>query len=378
MSDTERDQGTAKNAKIEDVEDLLRVVDDATDQVWIFRRQGDRMRFLESRPPEALRALGIRVSTQQRTGGGQYSARIRHRDGTFGRQCTFDMEGEPKPIPVETPAAAAAGGASTTPTSLPSFFDSPLFKMLATPVFTALGAGIASKLFAEPKTDPLMLEWIKQSRKSDGSIDALELNRLMLEAERRGEDRGRELGKLMARGERIPVVREGSGVVDAIREAVPLIKEISANAKANRETRERRAGDRRALPSSSSSKPVQNAPADIVPTWLRQFMPFKGMLLSAADSGTDAPAIAEIIAKNANNETWAAMIEAEAAGRLESDLYAAIPELRDTEPRQAFVAELLEDLRRDLAVEIPDPVDESGAKPPRAAKKSAKKKAAGR
>lgn len=391
--------GPAKG-KIEDVEDLLDTMNDATDSLWLWRRAGDRWIFLEARPPEALRALGVRESTRQRTGGGEYRARIRQTNGQWREQRGFSIAGAELPVPAESPGSAAGSSSASPAVATAGALGDlpPWIKQLILPIMTTVGAGIAARLFERPTVDPLVLELVKQKRDKGEAIDPIELQRLILDAERRGETRGETIGELRAKGERRPILvpDKSSGVVEAVREAIPLLREI----------RNPGGGRTRSLPAQAESSvtpttrvtpprpremhATPGAPADIIPAWLRRFMPYKSFLLSAADNGTDAPAIVELIVKNADETTWAAMLDAYNADSLEGDLYAAMPELRETDERRQFVTELLEDLARDLEMNANDGGDEKddAAAPDASAapaapaaevapKKPAKKKASG-
>ena len=345
---------SSERPEVGDVEGLLDVMGDA-DMLWIYRKDGDRFTYLERRPKEAFTELGIAEATRQRTGGGDYKASIRQPNGQWRESRRFAIAGDHLPVPkTESPSTASAVG-SAAPVAASGLGDLPPWvKQLVLPILTAVGAGIAAKLFEKPTADPILLELIRRSGKGE-SIDPIELQRMLNETEKRGEDRGRLIGELSAKAHRIPVVRDGSGVVDAIREAAPVVKDLITAAN------QRRA--RRTLPSSpaaaaDAATPAMPAtaqrPTDIVPAWLRPYVGYKSLLIDAADNGTDAPAIAEIVLKRADDKTFAAMIEAERAGCLESDLYAAMPELGATEERRAFVTELLEDIRRDLVANMTD------------------------
>jgi hypothetical protein len=334
-----------------------------------------------------VRVLGLEDFVAEHFGGGRYKVGLRDRSsGVYGKSVVLEIAGVPKPAAERAQlrgerigGAAAAGTAA--PASTRGSYELPTWvEKIMVPAAVALVAGITNKLLADPKTDPIVVELLRRTGKGDGP-DALEVQRTITAAEERGERRGRELGELTARVERrvnAPSGNETNGVVDAIREAKPILAQLIDRADRNAAAR---AGDqrvvRRALPSPS-------APSDIVPVWLRPFMGYKSLLLQAADKARSASPIAGLIIENADDATWAAMIDADTADRLGADLFAAMPELRDSPTRQAFAEQLLADLRSALREEDANDADEraeetapaatAATAPPKAA---AKKRARG-
>jgi hypothetical protein len=319
---------------IADVEELLATMNES-DSLWLWRRAGDRWVFLESRPADALRALGVTESTRQRTGGGDYKARIRAANSQWGHQRMFSIDGEQRAVPIASPAAVSATPAATTPArvgEMPSWMEK-----IILPIGVALAAGITNKLLAEPKTDPLVLELLKLNAKGNNTaagVDPLELQRTIMAAEERGESRGRELGELLAGGR-----GDGEGPLSAIREAAPLINRFLDRADAER--RLPPANDVTPPASLPSSTAAPTSAPDIMPTWLRPFITYRARLLKLADDEKDATLYADVILDMAPDATLVAALQAHDAGVLEQDLLKAIPELAQTPARQKFTRELV-------------------------------------
>jgi hypothetical protein len=322
-----------------DVEDLLSLMRDG-ESLWLWRRSPDGQKwvFIEGRDPEAMRAVGVRESTRQRTGGGEYKARIRRPNGQWGEQRAFSIDGPPRSVPTDTPAVAAAVAAHADARSgMPEWIG----KILV-PIGAALGAGIVDKILSGPKTDPLILELIKRTGRGE-AIDAVELQKLVLDAETRGETRGRQLGELTAATERV-TGGGGDSLVSVMREAAPIFSNLLQHRSPQLAP---------AIPQSSPAMPPTAAAAapasDIVPAWLRPFMNFKPWIISAADNGHDPRPMGDMVIVNARDEMWTAIVEAESAGRLDSDFFAAVPEMRNTPERLEFAFALLGHIREEVA-----------------------------
>ena len=220
---------------IETADDLLKatVAGDVV-QLWRYDGQAGTYRYLAPFEPAALEALGVTEFTRQRFGGGKFKARIRHRDGTFGLARVFDVDG-PAKIPDDVTPPGAVADSSRQP---PAWVDRFLM-----PFAGALGAALAGfvtkKLLEDKPVDPLMLELLKRSAVGPG-VDPLELQKALLEAEARGELRGRELGQLKALAEAEPST---GGALGAIDRALPQVLAV-LNRKISLE-------ERRALPQLS-------------------------------------------------------------------------------------------------------------------------------
>lgn len=341
---------------IDDVEDLLASASDDRHLLWIWRQRDGDWALLEKVSPAALRAQGVGPTVQEKFGGGRYKARLRERGGAWGQSRQFTIEGEPKS---STPAPApivAAESARASSFELPSWVEK-----IVLPIAVALGAGITNKLLADPKTDPLVLELIKRGNRSEGgSVDPIALQRLLQDAETRGETRGRELGSLRARASSDH--DSGGGVLAAAREFAPVIGQLlSERQRVDQAPPPAIAAGGAPLPSAHTTDPMpaQTAP-DIVPAWLRPFVRYKGLLIDVADRGKNPSAYSDLVMDVAEDDRglFNAMQDARTAGRLEADLFAAIPELQNTAERRTFAAELVSNISEALA-EMASPESES-------------------
>jgi hypothetical protein len=219
------------------------------------------------------------------------------------------------------------------------------------PIGVAAGSAfatlLAKKLLETPAPDPLLVELVKQNRGAKGgdAMDPLELMKVVGDAEERGERRGREVGRLAAAAD-----GQGSGVGSAIQDALPIVNRL-LDAHEHQIAGTRAPSENAQLP---TAPPADATPAaDIIPAWLRPYMRYKMFILDAADAEeTDAEPIAGMVIRNSSEPTWAAIVNADAAGRLESDVLAALPELGTTERRKKFVTAIVAELRE--AIHTPD------------------------
>ncbi|MEP6494501.1 MAG: hypothetical protein ABJF01_17585 [bacterium] len=340
---------------------VLDAADDANDVIQFFEESagaGGRWDYIERFDVADVRALGIEEFIRSHYGGGRYKAGIRARNsGTYGKSIVVSIAGARKSDHERegvrspggpTPAAAAAPSSSGN-NNPPSWIEKIILPIGVT-MATAFGSLLAKKLLETPQTDPVLLELVKRStrRESSGAdvIDPIRLSQLVLEAEHRGELRGRELGNLVAR---VDGDAGGSGVGSAIRDALPLAHRMIDVAERKREAAEQPAGAARV--DRPERVPASTSP-DIVAAWLRPFMSYKHMLIRLADAGKDGTLYADVVIDNAPPDTIAAIHRADVDGRLETDLYDAIPELLQEPGRRTFAAELLESIRdavRDIA-----------------------------
>lgn len=288
---------------VEDVEDLLGQAIDSTDIVQLLRwdpSQGT-WSYVERFDPAALRALGIRENVRARFGGGKFKARIRHANNTWGQSRVFLLDGEYR-RPTEAPTTTAAAPVSTAST---------LEKILLPIALTfagAIGTAAAKKLLDGPQVDPLALQLLKQFGGQSG-MDPLELQRAIAEAEKRGEDRGRELGKLQ---QQVTHPREGSSkplgasVVDAIDRNVPkLVGLLSRKMDLDQQARLQPAADVPAAEQPTEPAQVSTDPLiamlESVPKVARAF------LLSAAESGEQPEVYAGLVLSKLDDVSYANM-----------------------------------------------------------------------
>lgn len=344
---------------IDDVEDLLTAASDEHDKLWFWRR-GEDWVFLESRSPVSLRVLGIRATVQDRFGGGRFRARLRSRGGKWGVSREFSIEGEAKTPPrEEAPATTAAAPIGTSSAGETPDWVRQIVLPIATTLGAALAAALAKKMLDTPGIDPTIAKILELSRQSGNgkSVDPLELQRLLLEAEHRGEERGREMGELSAQVESRGGGASNSGVAGAVSEAVPVLHRMLDMA-TGRGARRRSAPA--ALPAPSESSPSSSSTPtvpDIVPVWLRPFIGYKHALLGVADRGKAAVQYADLIMDSVEDDEQllTAVVEANTAGRLLTDLKAAIPEIAGHQERERFAGELVAAIQESLReLTVPD------------------------
>ena len=216
----------ASSTAIETVEDLLKATG-AGDVVQL-RRYAVRTGtwdYLGPFEPSLLEALGITEFTRQRFGGGKFKAQIRHRGGAFGLARTFSIAGTEKvPDDEAAPAASLSAPANGASSSNPPAWIEKILLPIGVTFATALGGYLSKKLLEAPSADPLIVEMLKSLRAAGTSIDPLELQRAIAEAEHRGETRGRELGKLRAQVDAPP--KDVGGVAGAIDRGIPQVVEL--------------------------------------------------------------------------------------------------------------------------------------------------------
>jgi hypothetical protein len=357
---------------IDDVEDLLNAASDERDMVWLWRKGGSTWGFLESLTPLSLRDAGIRATVRQRCGGGYFRARLRQRGGAWGASREFSIEGEPKAPPRDDPGAAVGASVTAPAASTSSSTTADLMRTIAVPVLSAIGAGVAAALvkrFADgPQTDPILLKLLERVGRGDGeTINALELQRLILESEKRGEDRGRQIGELTAQLDAPASGGADAGVIGAVKAAVPTINRMLDLASGERRERRRLlvATESPSPSPAAAAPPASDPPAsapvpDIVPTWIRPFLRYKPLLISVADRGKSAAQYADLIMDQIEDSEplLTAVVDANTAGRLLDDLKAAIPEIAGHPAREKFATELVTAMQESLAEMA---VDESPA-----------------
>lgn len=340
---------------------LLEHADDATDVIQFFEENAaGRWMYIERFDAPDVRAIGLEEFIQQRYGGGRYRAGIRARaSNKYGPSVTVAIAGAKKSDherAAQHPqtGAAAAPAAPSAPNNNPPSWMEKIILPLGVTMATAFGSLLAKKLLETPAPDPVLLELVKRGNKpaTSDAMNPLELMKLVGDAEERGERRGREVGKLAARADG----DGGSGVGSAIQDALPLFSRMI-------DAHERQAGARPPLANAqlpTSPAPAATPAADIIPAWLRPLMRYKMFILDAADAETiDAEPLAGMVVRNSDEATWAAIVDAEAAGRLETDIFAALPELGANDRRKAFVTAVVGDLRE--SIHAPSDEEESEA-----------------
>jgi hypothetical protein len=111
---------------------------------------------------------------------------------------------------------------------------------------------------------------------------------------------------------------------------------------------------------------VKTEPAhapDILPTWLRPFQQFAGVLVSLADTEADPALYADVcVDQLTNNEdAFRSAVAAMEAGTLKDDVLNAVPALKLTETRTTFVDELVRRVEDGLREVIAQEADTEGA-----------------
>jgi hypothetical protein len=348
------DTPAAPAAPVDRAATLLDHADDANDVVQFWEENNGRWAYIERFDVPDVRAVGLEEFILQRYGGGKYKAGIRSRTaGVYGQSVVVSIAGPRKSDhernafktpATPPPAAAAAPSSSNNPPAWVEKILLPFGVTFATAIAGFLGKKLLESPPAAPGIDPVLLRAALRDRGAGGeALDSIKVMQLLRDAEDRGEKRGRELGELLAGG-------DGDGVASAINQAAPIMNRML-------DVAERR-GRRRApaLPpgdtANASSDDVPRSPApppsDIVPAWLRPFMRYKRLLLDAADNGQSVGPIAGMVIENASEETWAAIVEAEQANRLVTDIFAALPELSSTPERRTFAGAIVEELRQEI------------------------------
>lgn len=339
---------------VDRVATLLDHADDVGDVIQ-FREENaasGRWDYLEQFDVPTVKALGLEEFIQQRYGGGKYRAAIRNRQTSkYTHSAVVSVSGPRKAEherSAQRPAspAATAPAASSTNGNPPGWIEKIILPIGVT-MATAFGSLLAKKLLETPAPDPLLVELVKRNKPTAGDgFNPLELMKMVGDAEERGERRGREVGRLAARADG----GGGSGVGSAIHDALPLVERLI-------DAHERQTGAPPPLANAQLPTPspaADETPAtDIIPAWIRPYVRYKMFILEAADAPElDAEPIADMVIRNSNEATWAAIVDADAAGRLESDIFAAIPALLTTDNRKKFVAAIVAELHE--AIHAPD------------------------
>lgn len=352
----DRTAAAATTPAIEDVEELLDVAGDATHKVWFYRLRDGESPFLASVDPAKLRGPGIREYTRSRWGGGKFRAKLRRTDGAWGQSRSFEIEGEALTAKHDDAGERRGDRDRDGRRRRRRSEGESMLERILVPTAIALSAAIVKKMTDDPKTDPMMLELIRRTGRGE-SISPIELQRAIMEAESRGERRGRELGELKAQVEGDgPPASHGiseSGVISAIRESAAAVKEVvsyakgadkpAANIRIVRPPTNTAAPGGPSTPATTDAAPATPVTPDIVPEYLRALVAGKSQLLWAIDADLAADSIVNAIINKATDEQIAQLFEAHDANRLESDLTAAIPELA-TESRRDKFAELLTEM----------------------------------
>jgi hypothetical protein len=136
-------------------------------------------------------------------------------------------------------------------------------------------------------------------------------------------------------------VQQGSGVVGAIREFAPLLRNVLQGQQAE------------TPPPPTEGDPVQSIRRPPAPPpaagWLRPFLSYRAMLLHLADAEKDPSLYSDVLVDNISDEQAAAIVAADQVdGQLERDLFAAVPELNQSAGRRMFAGKLLQELRAGL------------------------------
>lgn len=216
---------SSSSSYVSPTEELLAgVVDGEGLHVTRYDPRAGEWHYCGTYPADVVRAMGLAEFAKARGGGGKYRARVRRRDGTYARSLVFTLEGSPRPW--DEPAAAAPVSSSSSSSSSSSREIPAWVEKLVFPILVAAGTAIADRMLKGPQADPLLLELVKRLASSSSGTDAVELHKLIAEAETRGERRGRELGELTAQVESAAETDHAGGVVGAIERGLPKVVDV--------------------------------------------------------------------------------------------------------------------------------------------------------
>lgn len=115
------------------------------------------------------------------------------------------------------------------------------------------------------------------------------------------------------------------------------------------------------VPTQPVAEPASVA-GSIVPKWLAPFRQFAGILVSLADADADPELYANVCVDQllANEDAFKSAVEAMNAGTLKEDILSAVPALKESAQRIAFVESMLNTIESALKEELAN-VDEPSA-----------------
>jgi len=158
----------------------------------------------------------------------------------------------------------------------------------------------------------------------------------------------------------------GSGVGSAIREFAPLLRGVLQSQQPDAPAPQTE-GDQVNLRRRPAPPPAA--------VWLQPFLGYRSMLLHLADARKDPSLYSDVLVDNISDAQAAAIVAADQAeGALERDLFAAVPELMQSDDRRIFAGKLLQELRAGLYGH--DAEAEQPAPAPAAAKPAKQKRGA--
>ncbi len=216
-------------------------------EVSRFNPAGGTWNYCGGHDPAGVAPIGAREFLRQCGGGGKYQVRLRRHDGTYGPSVTLSVDGLPKPWDDAGNGGAASSSSSSSssaaaPAAAPagSAWVQTMLQPIAAAFGTALAGFLVKKLLEDKQPDPILMELLRQSRGGGAAIDPVELTRLVMDAETRGETRGAETGKLRAIASRADRGEgSSSGALGALDRGLPKVIDLISR---KMELDERRAG----------------------------------------------------------------------------------------------------------------------------------------
>ncbi len=370
-----RARSSSTSSEADSVDELDRLLDLAGvgEKIQLLRcaRAGESFKYVDQFEPSEMRAQGIREFTFDRCGGsgdGAFRARIRRTDGTYGKSKTFSIEGEPKKYSRVAPESAAATAAATTaaPTSGPESIAMKVALAFALPFATAAAGFLAKKLLERPADDPFkikMIELMTDRGRRGESISALEVQKIAQEAERRGEERGRELGEMKA------LIESGNDAAPAANMAQVVdgaVKEFGGVLRQHMALEERRmqfritpragapATSTTAAPPGTAGATPLNTDDELVQLLGSIPKPARYFLLSAAQEGEDPGAYVPLIVTKLDEDAYEKMAANVQRADFLEVMLAVIPMYKQ---HSDWFGQLVEQLREYFTAEPVDVVD---------------------
>lgn len=260
---------------------------------------------------------------EQRYGGGKYGGKVVDSKSKYVRRFPiFRIAGDARdPRSAASTQPAAAGGESTNIVQAVAAALSGFRESIVDAIRAAQPAPVA------PAADPLAMltravELVKTMQPPAAPAQTSNVVGMM-----------RDLMELQ--NELRPERDDSGGVASVMRDYLPIVQQTLSNR--NQET---------VNPVRVDVAPAQ--PQPIVADWLRPYMQYRGLLLQLADSGQDPTRYAGIMADQVTDEQATLIARAQAAGEMERDLFAAVPQLSQSDQRRRFAGALLETLRVEL------------------------------
>lgn len=240
-------------------------------------------RFVATLDGAAVRAKGVEEYVAEHHGGAlptKWVLRIRHKaSGTYGKQCTIALAGDPSRAAARTAAAASvpAGSPGAGP-----WFDA--FKPIIVAGATAFGTILAKKLLETPPPPNTLDDVAKVAAlfNNNKGGDVTATLALVQAAEARGMALGKQLADAQNAGD-----RGGDSLADVARELVPPVLKLMSDSKDSA---------RSAAPAGAVHAPPAAAAAPAAfpegYAWIKNVVPYAASLAKLAAETKDPKASA--------------------------------------------------------------------------------------